>query len=131
MIRTGSLLKVIDNSGAKTAKCIKVLGGYKKKSAKIGDVIIVSIQKLRINTQKTNFSKKILKIKNKDIFKALIIRTKKNMYKKQNIKQKFKDNCIALMDKQENPLGTRIFGFISKSIKKRFLKFVCLSLKNF
>lgn len=131
MIQSGSLLKVIDNSGAKTAKCLRVLGGYNKKSAKIGDVIVVSIQKLRINTQNTNFSKKVLKIKNKDIFKALLIRTKKNMYKKQNIKQKFKDNCIALMDKQENPVGTRIFGFISKKIKKRFLKFVCLSLKNF
>lgn len=131
MIKVGSLLKVTDNSGAKTAKCIKILGGYKKKVAKNGDIVVVAIQKLRVNIQKAHLNKKILKVQNKDIFKGLILRTKNNIYIKQNIKYKFKSNCIALMDKQENPLGTRIFGFISKRIKKRFPKFVSLSLKKF
>lgn len=131
MIKAGSLVKVIDNSGAKTAKCIKVLGGYKKRVAKTGDTIVVAIQKLRINIQKTYTKKKVSKLQNKDIFKALVIRTKHNIDKIQNIKYNFKDNCIVLMDKQENPVGTRIFGFISKKIKKKFSKFVSLSLKKF
>jgi large subunit ribosomal protein L14 len=131
MIQSGSLVKVVDNSGAKTAKCIKVLGGYKKRVAKTGDIIVVAIQKLRISIQKTYTKKKVSKLRNKDIFKALVIRTKLNIDKRQNIKYKFKDNCIALMDKQKNPVGTRIFGFISKKIKKKYSKFLSLSLKKF
>jgi large subunit ribosomal protein L14 len=131
MIQLGSILKVVDNSGAKTAKCIKVLGGYKKRVAKTGDLVVVSIQKLRANIQKNYNTKKTLKLQNKDIFKALVVRTKQNTDKKQNIKCTFKNNCIVLMDKQQNPLGTRIFGFISKKLRKKYIKFVSLSLKKF
>jgi large subunit ribosomal protein L14 len=131
MIQSGSLVKVVDNSGAKTAKCIKVLGGYKKRVAKTGDLIVVAIQTLRISNQKAYTKKKVLKLQSKDIFKALVIKTKQNIDKRQNIKYNFKENCIVLMDKQENPIGTRIFGFISKRIKKKYSKFVTLSLKKF
>jgi large subunit ribosomal protein L14 len=70
MIQQQSILKVSDNSGAKTVRCLKVLGGFKKKYARLGDIIIVSVQQLR------NKSKKISKVKKREIYKALILRTK-------------------------------------------------------
>ena len=70
MIQQQSILKVSDNSGAKTVKCLKVLGGFKKKYARLGDIIIVSVQQLR------NKSKKTSKVKKREIYKALILRTK-------------------------------------------------------
>lgn len=70
MIQQQSILKVSDNSGAKTVRCLKVLGGFKKKYAKLGDIIIVSVQQLR------NKSKKTSKVKKREIYKALILRTK-------------------------------------------------------
>jgi len=73
MIQQQSILKVCDNSGAKTVKCIKVLGGFNKKIAKLGDIIVVSIQKLR------NKSKITSKVKKGEVYKALILRTKKNL----------------------------------------------------
>jgi large subunit ribosomal protein L14 len=76
MIQHQSILKVSDNSGAKEVKCIKVLGGFKKKYASVGNTIIVSVQKLR------NKLKKNSKVKKKDIYKALIIRTKTKLKKK-------------------------------------------------
>ena len=76
MIQQQTILKVSDNSGAKTVKCIKVLGGFKKKYAKLGETIIVSVQELR------NKSKITSKIKKKEIYKALIIQTKKKIKKK-------------------------------------------------
>jgi large subunit ribosomal protein L14 len=79
MIQHQSILKVSDNSGAKEVKCIKVLGGFKKKYASVGNTIIVSVQKLR------NKLKKNSKVKKKDIYKALIIRTKTKLKKKKRI----------------------------------------------
>ena len=76
MIQQESILQVADNSGAKTVKCIKVLGGYKKKNAKLGDMIITSVQELR------NKSKITSKVKKGEIYKALVIRTKKTFSKK-------------------------------------------------
>ena len=76
MIQQQTILKVADNSGAKTVKCIKILGGYKKKYAKLGDIIIISVQKLR------NKAKLTSKVKKGGIYKALIIRTKSKNRKK-------------------------------------------------
>jgi large subunit ribosomal protein L14 len=71
MVQLQTILQVADNSGAKTVKCIKILGGYKKKYAKLGDLIVVSVQELR------NKSKLTSKVKKGEVFKALILRTKK------------------------------------------------------
>ena len=79
MIQQETILQVADNSGAKTVKCIKVLGGYKKKYAKLGDIVVVSIQKLR------NKSKFTSKVKKGEIYKALILRTKKKKKKKMEL----------------------------------------------
>ena len=122
MIQHHTILKVSDNSGAKTAKCIKVLGGFKRKFAIIGDIIVVSIQQLRINKSKKN-----LKVKNKEIYKALIIRTKTKLRIKNGVFIYLKENSVALLNKQGKPVGTRIIGPIPKILKKKFNKFLSLS----
>lgn len=122
MIQQQTILKVADNSGAKTVRCIKVLGGFKKKFASLGDIIVVSVQKLR------NKLKKISKVKKKEIYKALIIRIKIYSKKKNGFYIKFQENSVALINKQGNPVGTRIIGPISKILKKKqFQKFVSIS----
>jgi large subunit ribosomal protein L14 len=122
MIQQRTILKVSDNSGAKTVRCIKVLGGFKKKYAKLGDVIVVSVQNLR------NKSKKTSKVKQKEVYKALIIRTKVGLTKKDGTNIAFKENAVSLMNKQGNPVGTRIIGPIPKSLKtKKLQKFISIS----
>lgn len=122
MIQQQTILKVSDNSGAKTVKCIKVLGGFKKKYAKLGDTIVVSIKHLR------NKSKKTSKVKKKEIYKALIIRTKNKYIKKSGYEFFFQENCVALINKQGNPIGTRIIGPMPKILKKKkFQKFISIS----
>jgi large subunit ribosomal protein L14 len=121
MIQQQTLLKVADNSGAKIVKCIKVLGGFRKKQAKIGDIVVVSIQKLRDNP------KKITRLKKKDIFKAVVIRTTHRLSKNTGFFLGFESNSVILLDKQGNPLGTRLNGFLPKKIKKKFNKLVSLS----
>lgn len=116
MIQQQSVLKVSDNSGAKTVRCIKVLGGFQKKYAKLGDVIVVSIQQLR------NKSKKTSRVKQKEIYKALIIRTKVRLWKKTGYANYFNENVVALLNKQGNPVGTRIVGPVPKSLKKKSLQ---------
>jgi large subunit ribosomal protein L14 len=122
MIQQQTLLKVADNSGAKTAKCIKVLGGFKRKFAYLGNIIIVSIHQLR------NKSKTKSKVQKGEIYKALIIRTKTKTRRKDGSSVFFKNNCVSLINKQGNPIATRIVGPIPKSLKKKkFMKFTCIS----
>ena len=116
MIQQQSIIKVSDNSGAKTVKCIKVLGGFKKKYATIGDIIVVSIQKLR------NKSKKTSKVKKKEIYKALIVRTNTKKHKKDGHSTIFMENSVILLKNYEKPIGTRIVGPIPKSLKKKKLQ---------
>jgi large subunit ribosomal protein L14 len=122
MIQQQSLLRVADNSGAKTAKCIKVLGGFKRKFAYLGNIIIVSIHQLR------NKSKTTSKVQKGEIYKALIIRTKTKTKRKDGSSVFFKNNCVSLINKQGNPIATRIVGPIPKSLKKKkFMKFTSIS----
>jgi len=122
MIQQQTILKVSDNSGAKTVRCIKVLGGFKKKYATLGDTIVVSVQKLRNKLKKTS------KVKKKEIYKALIIRTKVYFKKKDGFSLLFKENSVVLMNNQGNPVGTRIIGPLSKKLKtKKFQKFISIS----
>lgn len=123
MIQQRTVLKVSDNSGAKTVRCIKVLSGFKKRYAKLGDTVVVSVQQLR------NRSKKTSKVKKKDIYRALIIRTRIIESKLDGSKYFFKDNAVVLMNKQGNPIGTRVIGPISKTLKKKNLQKV-LSLSS-
>ena len=123
MIQQQTILKVADNSGAKTVKCIKVLGGFKKRYAKLGDIVVVSVQQLR------NKSKKTSKVSKGEVFRALVVRTKKKYKKKDGSSFFLQGNCVALINKQGSPIGTRILGPIPKILKKtKFMKFVSLSI---
>lgn len=123
MIQQESILKVADNSGAKTVKCIKVLGGFKRRYANLGDLIIVSVQQLR------NKSKSTSKVLKGGVFRALVVRTKKRYKKKDGSVFLLEENAVALINKQGNPIGTRILGPIPKVLKKKkFMKFVSLSV---
>jgi large subunit ribosomal protein L14 len=107
MIQQESILQVADNSGAKTVKCIKVLGGYKKKNATLGDILITSIQELR------NKSKITSKVKKGEIYKALVVRIKKTLKKKNGTiiscnKRTKKNNAIILINKKGNPIKTKV-----------------------
>lgn len=128
MIQQESILQVADNSGAKTVKCIKILGGYKKKNAKLGDIIVISIQELR------NKSKITSKVKKGEIYKALIIRTKKTLKKKDGTiisctkKTKKGNAAVTLINKKGNPIGTRITEPMPFQIrKKQYMKFINIS----
>ena len=122
MIQQQTILKVADNSGAKTVKCIKVLGGFKKRYARLGDIIVVSVKELR------NKSKKTSKIFKGGVFHALVIKTKSNYKKKDGSEFFLKENSVTLINKQGNPVGTRILGPMPKTLKKKkFMKFVSLS----
>jgi large subunit ribosomal protein L14 len=122
MIQQRTLLKVSDNSGAKTVRCIKVLGGFKKKYAELGDTIVVSVQQLR------NKSKNTSKVKKKEVYQALIIRTKTGYKKEDGFKHLFSENAVVLINKQGSPVGTRIIGPIPRLLKrKKFQKFISIS----
>jgi large subunit ribosomal protein L14 len=122
MIQQRTILKVSDNSGVKTVRCLKILGGFKKKYSILGDIIIISIQQLKNKLKKTS------KLKKKEIYRALIIKTKINYKKKTGYENFFKKNSIVLINKQGNPIGTRILGAIPLSLKKNKLqKFISLS----
>jgi large subunit ribosomal protein L14 len=122
MIQQKSILKVSDNSGAKTVRCIKVLGGFKKKHAGIGDIVVISVQKLR------NRLKKNSKVKKKEIYRALIIRTKTYSKSQNKFMNRFKDNSVILINKLGNPIGTRVIGPIPKILNtKKFQKLFSIS----
>ena len=122
MIQPQTILKVADNSGAKTVKCIKVLGGFKKRYASLGDMIVVSVQQLR------NKSKKTSKVLKGGVFRALVIRTKIQCTKRDGSSFTLNENAVTLVNKQGNPIGTRILGPIPRILKKKkFTKFTSLS----
>lgn len=129
MIQAQTRLKVADNSGAKTVQCIKILGGYKKKYAKLGDIIVISIKQLR------NKSKFTSKVKKGEIYKALIVRTNVNQLKQDGsysfyCPKRFDNfsNAVVLISKKGNPIATRITEPIPRFLKKKkFIKFISIS----
>jgi len=122
MIQPQTILKVADNSGAKLVKCIKVLNGFNRRFAVLGDIIVVSIQKLR------NKSRSSSKVQKGEVHKAFIIRTKQKTIKKDGTAIFFQSNAISLINKQGKPIASRIIGPIPKNLKKsKFLKLVTLS----
>jgi large subunit ribosomal protein L14 len=123
MIQQESILKVADNSGAKIVKCIKVLGGFKKRYATLGDIIVVSIKELR------NRSKKTSKVLKGNVFRALILKVKSKYKKKDGTTLFLQENSVALITKQGTPVGTRILTPLPRQLKKKkFLKFISLSV---
>jgi large subunit ribosomal protein L14 len=122
MIQVGTLLNVIDNSGARKASCIKVIPGYKRRYARIGDLIVVSIKSLRTKRKATSKTKK------GEIYKALVVRTKPKQLTFSGESTAFLENSIILLNKQNKLIGTRIFGALPSSFRyTKFLRVVSLS----
>ncbi len=118
MIQVESYLDVADNSGARKLRCIKVLGGSKRRYASIGDVIVVSIREAMPNS----------KIKKGQVMKAVIVRTKKGVRRSDGSLIRFDSNSAVLIGADRNPLGTRIFGPVARELRwKKFLKIVSLA----
>ena len=114
MIQTQSKLKVTDNSGGKTAQCIKVLGGYQKRYARTGDQIVVAVKKAKIPVGR-NLK---VKVKKGSVNKAILIRTRKPLQRKDGSSISFAENATLLLNAQEQPVGTRIIGPIPYELKK-------------
>lgn len=110
MIQIQTKLTINDNSGIKTGQCLKI---YKKKIGKIGDTVLISAKKLRLN------QKKKIKIVKGDLFKALIIHTKYKKISTIGNMIQFDKNCIIILNNQNKPLGTRIFGPITSEFRKQ------------
>lgn len=122
MIQNGSYLKVVDNSGAKEVCCLKILSGSKKKYAFLKDIILVSIKQLR-SKRRLN-----LKVAKGEMYKAILVRTKRDFNTKSGYKFNFFENSVILLTKQNKLLGTRIIGSISKEFRyTKFLKIASLS----
>jgi large subunit ribosomal protein L14 len=118
MIQLQTLLRVYDNSGAKTAKCIKVLKGSFTRKAYIGDLVVVAVQQTRKNLKKTKS-----KIRRGDVFLGLIIQTKKKTYRKDGHFINFSNNAVVLLNKQKKPVASRVLGPVAKEIRtQQFMK---------
>jgi len=122
MIQKGTLLNVIDNSGAKTAYCIQVLSGYRRRYAGVGNIINVAVKSLR--PKRKEFSK----VKKGEIVCGVVVRLKrtKAAYSFENCQ--FSENSVVLINKQNKLIGTRVFGVVPKSFRyTKFLRIVSLS----
>jgi large subunit ribosomal protein L14 len=118
MIQMQTRLKVADNTGAKEVMCIKVIGGSKRRYASLGDIIVCSVK----SAQPGGNAKK------KEIIRAVIVRTKQEYGRKDGSTIKFDDNAVVLVDKNNQPRGTRIFGPVARELReKNFMKIVSLA----
>ena len=123
MIQVGTVLNVIDNSGARKICCIKVISGYKRRYAFAGDLIMVSVKSLRTKRKSTSKTKK------GEVYKALVVRTKVQLKGFSGDNIKFLENSAILLNKQNKFIGTRVFGALP--VKFRYTKYLrILSLSN-
>jgi large subunit ribosomal protein L14 len=122
MIQEGTLLNVADNSGVKRVKCIKVLGGSRKRFGIRADRVVVSVREVIPKAIANNNSS----IKKGDVFQAVIVRTKSAFRRDDGTVIKFDENAVVLIDKQEKLIGTRVFGIVPRELKKDFFKITTL-----
>ncbi len=118
MIQMQTKLDVADNSGARLLQCIKVLGGSKRKTASVGDVIVVSIKEAIPRGR----------VKKGDVHRAVIVRTSKEVKRNDGTCNRFDKNAAVLVNKSNEPIGTRIFGPVTRELRgKKFMKIVSLA----
>jgi large subunit ribosomal protein L14 len=118
MIQSQSSLEVADNSGARRVQCIRVLGGSRRKWASVGDVIVVSVKEAIPRG----------KVKKGDVHRAVIVRTAKEIHRQDGSAIRFDRNAAVLINPQGEPIGTRIFGPVTRELRaKRFMKIVSLA----
>ena len=118
MLQQESFLKVADNTGAKEIKCIRVLGGSKRKYGNIGDVIVASVRKAAPNGT----------VKKGEVVKAVIVRSKKGVRRNDGTYVRFDENAAVLIKDDKNPRGTRIFGPVARELRdKDYMKILSLA----
>jgi large subunit ribosomal protein L14 len=119
MIQFRAMMKVADNTGAKVVQCIRVLGGYRKRYATIGDVITVAVKEAMPHSS----------IKKGDVLHAVVIRTKKEIKRKDGTCLRFDENACVIIDKEKKePRGTRIFGPVAREVRQAgFVKIASLA----
>jgi large subunit ribosomal protein L14 len=118
MIQSETNLDVADNSGARRVQCIKVLGGSKRKSASVGDVIVVSVKEAIPRGR----------VKKGDVLKAVVVRTAKDISRPDGSVIRFDSNAAVLIDGKGEPIGTRIFGPVTRELRaKKYMKIISLA----
>lgn len=118
MIQEETNLVVADNSGAKKVRCIRVLGGSSRRYASVGDIIVVSVKSAIPSGN----------VKKGDVQKAVVVRTAKEVKRADGSYIRFDDNAAVLINKQNDPIGTRIFGPVARELReKQFMKIVSLA----
>lgn len=118
MIQEMTMLDVADNSGAKRAQCIKVLGGSRRRYASLGDIIVATIKKSIPNGE----------VKSGQIVKGVVVRTAKAVRRNDGSYVRFDSNAMVVIDAEKNPRGTRIFGAVARELRDRnFMKIVSLA----
>ncbi len=118
MIQQETRLNVADNTGAKQALCIKVLGGSRKRYARLGDVIVVTVKKTIPNSN----------VKKGSVRKAVVVRARKESKRKDGSYIRFDDNAVVIIDNQNEPAGTRVFGPVARELReKKYMKILSLA----
>ncbi len=118
MIQMQSMLDVADNSGAKRVQCIKVLGGSKRRYAGIGDIIRITIKEAIPNSR----------VRKGDVFYAVVVRTRKGVRRQDGSLIRFDRNAVVLLNAQHMPVGTRIFGPVTRELRtQKFMRIVSLA----
>lgn len=117
MIQTQSELEVADNSGARRVACIKVLGGSKRRYANVADLIVVSIKDALPNG----------KVKKGEVCIAVVVRTKKGIRRMDGSVIRFDTNAVVLLTKQGQPIGTRIFGPVTRELRDKYMRIISLA----
>jgi large subunit ribosomal protein L14 len=118
MIQVSTTLEVADNSGARLVKCIKVIGGSRRRYAALGDIIVVSISECSPGT----------KVKKGDTARAVVVRTTREYQRSDGSYIKFDGNSAVLINKDKDPIGTRIFGPVARELRaKKFMKIISLA----
>ena len=118
MVQMNSYLNVADNSGAKRVQCVKVLGGSKRRTAGIGDVIVVAVKDALPNAP----------VRRGNVERAVIVRTKKEHRRSDGTYIRFDDNACVIIDAQKNPKGKRIFGPVARELREEdYMKIVSLA----
>jgi len=118
MIQSESNLEVADNSGARRVQCIKVLGGSKRRYASVGDVIVVSVKEAIPRGR----------VKKGDVHRAVVVRTAKDIQRSDGQTIRFDSNAAVLINKNGEPIGTRIFGPVTRELRaKKYMKIISLA----
>ncbi len=117
MIQMQTVLDVADNSGARKVMCFKVLGGSKRRYAGVGDIIKVSVKEAMPKS----------KVKKGDVMNAVVVRTKKGVRRPDGSLIRFDSNAAVILNNQREPIGTRIFGPVTRELRKAFMKIISLA----